>query len=246
MSFITVNPAEIVKKQYFFKLRANIDAFSSLVGLQLLAILISLWGTSSSGIYSGALSIDVRNYSSDIVIAFTMIWGFTTAITITTKPFRHHDFTFVTNRVTSGVSNVLFLLTASVVGGILAMLARNLIILIVYSFFNQELYGSPMSDKGFFLGLFVSILYIFFVCSIGYLIGTLVQVNKAAVLIIPALVIGSIFFDAGMQRNPTVMNILEFYFLESSPWTFALKALITAVVLYSASIAITNRMEVRK
>ena len=246
MSLPSVNPAEIVKKQYFFKLRANIDAYSSLVGIQLLAILMSLWGSGSSGIYSEALSVDVKNYSADIVIAFTMIWGLTTAITITTKPFRFHDFTFVTNRITSGLSNLFFLLTISVVGGILAMLARNLIILIAYSFFNQELYGSPAIGKEFILGMFISILYIFFVSSFGYLIGTLVQVNKASVLIIPVLVIGSVFIDATMQRNPMVMNILEFYFMESSPLIFTLKALVSAIILFAASIMIMNRMEVRK
>ena len=101
-----------VKKQYFFKLKANIDAFSSLVWIQLLAHLFSLGGVASMGMGGTNLSVDVKYYSADLVIGFTMLWAFVTAITITTKPYRNHDFTFVTNRLSSSLSNILFLLTA--------------------------------------------------------------------------------------------------------------------------------------
>jgi hypothetical protein len=49
MSLKTINLAETVKKQFVFKLKANIDVFSSLVGIQLLAILFSLNGVGSMG-----------------------------------------------------------------------------------------------------------------------------------------------------------------------------------------------------
>ena len=141
MSLKTINLAETVKKQFVFKLKANIDVFSSLVGIQLLAILFSLGGVGSMGMGGTNLSVDVKYYSADLVIVFTMLWSFVTAITITTKPYRNHDFTFVSNRLSSSLSNILFLLTASFIGSITAVLAGNLVKLLVSILFKQETFS---------------------------------------------------------------------------------------------------------
>ena len=140
MSLKTINLAETVKKQFVFKLKANIDVFSSLVGIQLLAILFSLGGVASMGMGGANLSVDVKYYSADLVIVFTMLWSFVTAITITTKPYRNHDFTFVSNRLSSSLSNILFLLTASFIGSITALLSGNLVKLLVSILFKQGLF----------------------------------------------------------------------------------------------------------
>ena len=42
MSLSTTNVSQTVKKQFFFKLKANIDSLSSLLWIQLLAILFHL------------------------------------------------------------------------------------------------------------------------------------------------------------------------------------------------------------
>ena len=110
MSLLTTNVSQTVKKQFFFKLKANIDSLSSLIWIQLLAILFSFGGVSSMWSSNGEASIEVQYFTSDIVVVFTFIWSFVTAITITTKPYRHHDFTFVTNRLSSSLSNILFFL----------------------------------------------------------------------------------------------------------------------------------------
>ena len=246
MSLTTANPAEIVKKQYFFKLKANIDAFSSLLGIQLLAILFSLGATSSISSNNNGFSVDIKYYSADVVIAFTMIWGFVTAITITTKPYRHNDFTFVTNRITSNISNMLFLLTASIIGGVTAMLAKNVTVILTSIFFHSELYGPVFQVKEFIIGLFVSILYIYFISSLGYLIGTFVQVNRIFILLLPVLMIGSLFIDGMAGKEPTIMHIFQFYFMEPSLLIFTIKAVATTALLFIASITILNRMEVRK
>src|SRR6476660_9775510 len=142
MSLTKVNLAETVKKQYKFKLKANIDVFSSLVWIQLLAILFSLGGVASMGGGSVDLNFNVKYYSADLVVVFTMLWSFVTAITITTKPYRNHDFTFVSNRLSSSLSNILFLLTVSFIGSITATLAGNLVKLLVSILFKQEIFHS--------------------------------------------------------------------------------------------------------
>lgn len=246
MSFSTANLFQIVKKQYLFKLQANIDVISSLIGIQLLAMLFSLSGVGSSGFGSEGLSINVKYFSADIVIAFTMIWGFVTALTITTKPYRYNDFTFVTNRLTSNLSNICFLFSISVLGSVTAMLGKYLILLVTAIKFTLPIYGSMFILKEFLLGTTITILYVFLTSALGYFIGGLVQVNKLFIIVLPALAIGSLFIDAGLQRDPMIFNALKFYFLESSIGLFVIKALLTSACLFIASIIMLNRMEVRK
>jgi len=249
MSLLTVNTAEIVKKQFLFKLKANIDAFSSLVWIQLLAILFSLGGVASQGSHSDGLSISIKYFSSDVVIAFTMIWGLVTAITITTRPYRYFDFSFVTNRITSSLSNIIYLFTASVLGGVTAMLAKGLLIIIGYLFLDFQLldfYSQSFHVRDFMIGTIAAVLYIFFISSIGYFIGTLVQVSRLFIVGIPVLFIGSMFLDGMMQREPMAMKTLQFYFMETSLFIFIVKVFISTALFFAASISMLNRMEVRK
>lgn len=242
----TVHPFELIKKQYVFKLRAFVDSISSLVGIQLLAILFSLGGIGSSGSFSGGMSISVKYFSADLVIAFTMMWGFTTAITMTTKPQRYQDFTFVTNRLTSNLANVFFLLTVSVIGATTALLSKKLILFIATIFMDMEFFAPPFMVDGFFIGILATILYILLASALGYFIGVLVQMSRLFVFAIPALFIGSLFLDAASNRNPLMMDILEFYFLESSVLLFLVKVIFSIAILFLSSIFILNRMEVKK
>ena len=246
MSLKTINLAETVKKQFVFKLKANIDVFSSLVGIQLLAILFSLNGVGSMGMGATNLSVDVKYYSSDLVIVFTMLWSFVTAITITTKPYRNHDYTFVSNRLSSSLSNILFLLTASFIGSITALLSGNLVKLLVSILFKQGLFHFYIGSLELMLGIGVTIIYVFFLSSIGYLIGTLVQVSKGFIILIPVLFLGSIFLAASMHKEPLLIQIFQFYVLESSLLLFILKTLLTTVLFFIAAISLLNRMEVRR
>lgn len=244
MSLATANMWETVKKQYAFKLRANIDAFSSLIWIQLIAILFSVGGSSSSMTSSEWFHVEVKYYSSDLVVVFTMIWAFVSAITITTKPYRYQDFTFVTNRISSHLSNMLFLLSVSVLGAITAILSKYLLQVIGYFVVNEQMYTTESGT--FFLGVGISFLYIFCISSIGYFIGALVQVSKLFAVIIPVLFIGILFLEASLGRDATIVKVFEFYILEPSAILFSIKILSTTTLFFLASLAIFNRMEVKQ
>lgn len=246
MSLSTANLKETVKKQYSFKLKANIDAISSLIGIQLVAVLFSLGGIGGSLSSSEGLRIDINYYSADLVLVFTMIWALVTAITITTKPYRNHDFTFVTNRLSSSLSNILFLLTGSLLGAVTANLSRYLLQEIGYFVFDQQVYSGPFDLPIFILGIIMSALYIFCISSIGYLIGALVQVNKLFSILVPVLIIGSIFLDASIQKELSLMQVFQFYVMESNFVYFLIKILVTTALVFLASISILNKMEVRR
>ena len=246
MSLSTTNVSQTVKKQFFFKLKANIDSLSSLIWIQLLAILFSFGGVSSMWSSNGEASIEVQYFTSDIVVVFTFIWSFVTAITITTKPYRHHDFTFVTNRLSSSLSNILFFLCANVIGSITAILSGNLISLIKYLFFDTQLYHIQSGLLESFGGIAITFLYLCMLSALGYLIGALVQLHKIFAVFIPLLFIGLVMISGTMQGVPFTIHLYDFYVKETSMLLFLLKSVITTILLLLPSISILNRLEVRR
>jgi hypothetical protein len=246
MSLTSANMNVVVKRQYLFKLKANIDAFSSLIGIQVIALLFSLGGMGMSGSSSSYFTLTVRSYSADVVMAFTMIWGLVTAITITTRSYRNFDFTFVTNRLSSNLSNVLFLVTASLLGGVTSILSGYLVRVAGYFFLGHTLYSSEMAVGELILGIIAASLYILTASSIGYLFGTLAQVSKAFIIVIPALLIGFLFLDISFNPMPIQQEIYQFYFIESSFILFLIKILLTTAILFGTSSILFNRMGVRQ
>jgi hypothetical protein len=246
MSLTSANMNVVVKRQYLFKLKANIDAFSSLIGIQVIALLFSLGGMGMSGSSSSYFTLTVRSYSADVVMAFTMIWGLVTAITITTRSYRNFDFAFVTNRLSSSLSNVLFLVTASLLGGVTSILSGYLVRVAGYFFLGHTLYSSEMAVGELILGIIAASLYILTASSIGYLFGTLAQVSKAFIIVIPALLIGFLFLDISFNPMPIQQEIYQFYFIESSFILFLIKILLTTAILFGTSSILFNRMGVRQ
>lgn len=245
MSLKQADFSNIVKQQYLFKLKTKVDIALQMVGIQLLAIVFSLFGASSGGSYSETLSVRAQFYSADLVIAFTMMWGFVLAITITTKQYRYYDFAFVTNRLTSNLANIYYIATMSIVGGITALLSRNLILFISNKFSNVHMFGELLTFKQLLLGIFATTLYIFLISSLGYLIGALIQVSKVFIVVIPALIIGSIYLSQSFQTMPIIWKIFLFFSAEKSFILFTFKCVVTTALLFIVSILIFNRMEVR-
>src|SRR5699024_6157363 len=151
------------KKQYRYKLKANIDSLSSLVSIQLVALILSAiaGNGSSGGSNSNGFEYYATFYSADIVITFTFIWAFTTAITITTKAYRNHDFSFITNRTISSLSNVLFLATISLLGSTTAILSENLLKIIAFFRFGNQIYTFQTGMFELVTSICATFLYVF-------------------------------------------------------------------------------------
>ncbi|HEY2420124.1 MAG TPA: hypothetical protein VGI04_01830 [Neobacillus sp.] len=249
MSLTKVKMLDVIKKQYVYKLKAYIQVFMTLVILQLLAILFSFNGVGGSGGGSSTINFERHYYSADIVVSFTLLWGFITAVLITTKAYRNDDFVFVTNRVSNNLANMFFALTASIIGAITAMLSTYLIKVIMYFFAGNTFVKSINEIAGpseFLLGIFATTLYIFLFSALGYFVGTLVQINKLFVVVLPALLFGSIFLLEGRGNPGIVQTTYEFIFTESSMPLFIVKIIVSAGLLFSAAFVISNRMEVKQ
>ncbi|MRH44158.1 hypothetical protein GH741_16065 [Aquibacillus halophilus] len=252
MSLIEVNYWEIIKKQYFFKLKAYSGVFTSMMVVQIIAFLLSLGGTGGSGgSGSSGFSYTTGYYNGSMIIAFTMMWALITGILITTKAYRNDDFTFVANRGTSNLSNMLFLLTASIIGGTLSMLSGYLLKVFVYLIFEVDmLFDVTHTISTLWLGIIASILYILLFSAIGYLVGVLAQISKSLIIILAAVVIGYPIYAStgtGQRDEPTLfIAITQFYQGESMLSLFALKVILTVTILFFTSLIITNRLEVKQ
>lgn len=247
MSFVTTNLTKLVKKQISFKLKAYYSVFTTLLLLQIIAILFSFTATESHGSGMNNFLVYINYYSADVVIFFTMLWAFITAILITTKAYRNDDFTFVTNRLSSSLSNIIFLMIVSVVGGVTALLSRY--ILRVVTFYTSdilplktEMFVETTSE--FLIGMFTSILYVLLFSALGYFTGMLVQFHKVFVALLPAGYIGLLMLGAKMRNN--VGNaVIEFFGEETSLTMFILKVIAITVLLFGSATVLANRLEVK-
>ena len=91
MSFVQMNKSEIVKKQYLYKLKAYKGSYSSLMIIQIIGLLFSIFAINSEGGSGSNFSYDFIVYSADLVVAFTLFWSFITGLTITSKNYRNDD-----------------------------------------------------------------------------------------------------------------------------------------------------------
>lgn len=248
--FLTqISLAKVVKKQYLFKLKAYLPAFGTLVGLQLFALFLSLSGVGSMGTGSDMVDLNVTFYSADIVIVFTMLWACIMGIVLTTKPYRNGDFAFVSNRLSSHLANVLFLVTVSVVGGVSAILCRFPLKVLLYYLVNSEYMNLKSTFSSSYLelgmGSLVTIFYVLLLGAVGYFVGTLVQLNRLFVVVIPVLVVGTLIY-AGISGRDFIIKMFNFFVNETSLSLFLVKILAFTGIILTCSIVLLNRLEVRR
>lgn len=247
MSLTKVSTKEVVKKQFFYKLKSCSGVFSTLIVIQMLAVFFSFNGSGSMGAGMSGVNLSVTYYSSDIVIIFTMLWAFITAFLITTKSYRYEDFTFVTNRMSSHLSNGLFLAAISLLGTFTALLSGYLLNVLMHIFFNENVAQIDTilsSPQEVLIGFAASYFYLVLLSSLGYFTGMLMQLYKAFLVVMPVVVFGVLFISGGNQ--PLVATVFQFYYAESSFLVFALKAITTIVILYASTIVMTDKMEVSR
>lgn len=240
---------DVVKKQFLYKLKAYLSVFSSLLIIQVVGMLLSMNGSGSMGMSSSnGYSLDISYYTGDIIIIFTMLWSFISAIIMTTKAYRNDDFVFVANRFSSNLSNICFLVFASIVGGITAMLSGILLKVVMYFILDDgNVMGTAISFQELLLGIFVSILYVLLVASLGYLVGMLVQISKWFSVLLPAAFFGYSILSINKNGEASIISeTVTFFAQETILLFFLLKVIVTAIILFYVSIILSNKMEVRQ
>ena len=174
--------ADIVKKQFHFKLNANAASFSAFVLLQVAAIFMALVGSSHSFYYSSDESVAlVVTLSNDMNVGLAMVWALFLGIMLTTRIKQSESFSFVTTRLSSNLANFQFMLFASLVAGISAALAGPTIKLLGFLKHGEMVVYSTtlvQNPSDFLVRILTAIAYVLLLFMIGYFIGSLVQLNK--------------------------------------------------------------------
>lgn len=243
-----INRWSLFKNLYIYKLYALSSVFTSLMIVQLLAIVFSLGGSSRVSMGHGSFVVSIENYSNTLIFLFTIVWALFIGISVNFKPHRNAEFSFVTNRLMMNVSNIAFLLTANVVGGVTTGLTGYGMRMFIYWIsVDKELILGHTAPTVYelFLSIFVAILYLCLFSAIGYFAGTLVQLHPIWGLILPGMLIGLLFIDVGQGRGFFV-TMFQFYSQESSLAVLFLKILAPILVLYPISTVFSDRMEVRR
>ncbi|MBM7604197.1 hypothetical protein JOC75_002170 [Metabacillus crassostreae] len=239
---------DIVKKQTHYKLNANLSVFSSLLLIQVVGILLSTNGSGNTSMGFNGDSINISFLTGDLIIIFTIIWAFISAIIITTKAYRNDDFIFISNRLSSNLSNILFLILASIVGGVTSILSGILLkVILLFVLKNDYTLGTLISFQELLLGMFVSFLYIILFAAIGYFVGMVIQISKWFSILIPTLLIGNSIVSANQGKEEfLVAEVFRFFAQESSLLLFFAKVIFTSSILFFFSVILSNKMEVRK
>ncbi|WP_246943633.1 hypothetical protein [Bacillus pinisoli] len=238
MSLTETSVSQIILRQYRYKWNSFFGVITSLIITQMVGILISLGSTSGGGSSSDTLSVNISYFSGDIIISFSFIWALIVAILLTTKAYRFEDFTYVTNRLTSNLSSILFLVSASIVGGITTILSSICYkLIVVFIYHDVYLIYSPISFKELVLAMVVTTLYMILFMSIGYLIGMVGQLHRLFMFVFPPLLLFLLFRNDGA--------VIESFIFEHSFLLFFIKTFGVSFLFFVLSVIFSNRMEVR-
>lgn len=248
--FLTeISLVEITKKQYFYKLKAYLNIFYSLMAAQILALLFSFSGVGGMGSNVNNVSFFLHKYSTDIIIIFSIIWIFMISMTYTMNSYRNNDFTFISNRMSSNLSNICFLSTVGIITGLSTSLFSFLLRVIIFlqhgsgSLINENFFINPLDIIVSFLA---ATFYMLIFIALGYFFGIIFKMNRLFVILVPAIFIASVYFENARGIQIKVLSrFVNIFSHESSLLIFILKAIIFSVVLFILGIWISNRTEVR-
>lgn len=237
----------VVKKQYIFKLKSYANLFVYLAAVQVIALLFTLGGMSSSSIGWSNMHVEVQSYSGTVIFIFTAVGILAISFMLTLPLYRNIDFSFVTNRLSSNLANIGFLFTLSIAGGVTATLGSILLRnILYYTGESGNLFSANfLVEPGELLsGMGVAILYLILFSAAGYFVGALMQLHSSLYVILPALLLGAFFYETANQHI-RIFQQIDFFTLENSPLFFFLKIVISAALLWVGAILFSNRTEVR-
>lgn len=234
------------KRQYIYKLKAYFQLLFNLIIFQAVGIVFSTVSTISENINF----VTLITYSNTIVTVFSFIMLFSVGYILQTEKYKNLDVAVVGNSYTSSFSDIAYIITICIFGGITTSLGGVLLRILIY--FIKS--GQNIVGEGFFIppkvlliGIISTFLYAVLISSLGYLLGAIAQINKVLLLIIPALIIGSMFLILSNNAySNTVAVIRDFYVSEVSMVMFIIKIFVTSAILFSVAVKIASNLEVRR
>lgn len=242
MSLIKSDLLSICKKQFKFKVQTGAVFFVYVIAANLISVLFSMSTTGMSSTSNGTYSMSIITSSTIPVIILSMFFTIYVTLLVNSKDFKNIDFTFISNRISSNISNIAFLITFVAYTSITTVLAGVLSRVMKYI-----IYGSTnIIENGFFLtpgelilSFCVIFLYILLISSFFYIFAVLVEISKLFFILIPSVIIS-------LLRTGLFQDVLRFYINEHNLLAFSIKILLTTSFIFIISIFLSNNLEVRK
>ncbi|NMD43143.1 MAG: hypothetical protein GYA86_07540 [Firmicutes bacterium] len=247
MSLARISLGGAVRQQYRFKLRTYANLYLSLVAVQVIALLFSAGGVGAIGMGWNNINIELKFFSGAVLFVFTALWIAFNSFILTLPFNRNIDFSFVTSRLSSNLANIAFLVTAAIAGGITAVLG----LLLQRNIFYYTGAGEQLLEANFsvapgelFTGMAVAVLYLLLFSAAGYFAGALIQLHRLLYVVLPALLLGALFYEAA-HEFPRLLQVIDFFRFETSPPLFILKIVLSVLLLWAGAALLSNRIEIQ-
>jgi len=259
MYLTEVKAADLIKKQYIFKLKSNAAMFLGLIALQIVGFCFSI----GFGFIQG-MGIFYETCSTSYIFLLTIVWMVLATMYLAQKKNGDIDFTFVGSRLTGSLANIAATATMCLIGAVTVTLYEFLL-----RVFVTIRYAGAIIDKvnlypplSYFLIEFVSVLlYFLLTVSFIYFFSMIVRGNMAfvsfAIFIIVFIFMrtassGNYYRFAQTALNDTIYikynirNVVSFFTQEKLIWLFAVKAVAASAVFFILGALISSRTEVKK
>lgn len=237
---------DVVKKQFFYKLRTRRGFILSLILYQTFIIIFSsVFSTNMVGGYSEKLRLNGQFFLSNNVLVVTFIWAFVISILLTTTYAKQSMYPYITNKWANDFSDRLVIVFYSVVAGVTSLLstfALHILALFIHGS-EQFIYTEKIVATDIMLGIFVMTLYTLLVMMIGYFIGECVQVSKK--ITFAGLVIIVMFSSSIPQLEKMLLDVSLFFIRESNMFIFVIKVIFACFVLVGLTRLVGSRLEAK-
>lgn len=247
MSLNEMSLLDVVKKQLRLKFLSHHSIWLSLVGIQLFGILISAAVTTSGSSSSGNVYTTSNVYSSTFLMVMTYIWVVIAGLYLALDSSNRFDYTYVTNRLSQFISNIIFLIFIAAIGAFTAYFASSLIPLVQRLFINGLILNtsSSFTFTEHMINLIGTFGYLLMFASASYLIVMLFQFNRFIVLGFLVLYSLANVLLAKMGEDGLLIDLFNFYEGESSFSLFMLKAIGLSTIFLAIAWFVNRSKEVR-
>ncbi|MDW0108495.1 hypothetical protein [Sporosarcina aquimarina] len=249
MSLTHRKTSEVVRQQFWFKLKSNVAVFTVLFALQILLSVLMTGPSSTSGMGSANLELNWSTYTNDGIITMTLFWSLAIGFLMTTSGQRNASYLYVASPGIENMANFLFFGAASVIAGVTAILSGSIMKVILLLTKKEQFVSDSanllVSPVDFFTQLAAMISYSFLLMILVYTAMLFVQMNRLLILPIILLVYLNTRITS-FEFFGATGNILSFFYGESSLWLFTIKVTAAVALLMVLSVIPSKRIEVRQ
>lgn len=238
MSLSSLTTPQVIWKQVKWKCKAFSQSFITLIGILVVIQLLGWNGSGSSGGGSNQFSVYINYYSLDMIFIITCIWAFIQSLLIQGRIQHQDDYSFVTSRTVSNVSNSIVVTIYSFIATMIAI-ATLYISTLFYQLFSgidlirNELIFNPVE-------VIVIFLLILLVAASGFFMGSAFHLSKfLGIGVIVLLVVL-------LNLTPLGIASVIIFLFNGGDLLLMLKALVGSILLFGLSTLILNRIEVTR